>query len=196
MKEEDARQYLMHIKDIAAFYSIIMMVVIYNSVAEADSFVNIYQSRYYSIDTHGLNMISYASKVSLYSTAIIFINNFGIFMVFFQLAMQGFGFSMSFQLPLILQFIILFFYSNRILTLQIRIQSLDKFTDEESQSTYAHSTQLKIYLLALIFTVFSRHIITSNFWSIIVMGSIWVPQIIRNSIHGFRHTPTLSYGVW
>lgn len=64
---------------------------------------------------------SYASKMSLMTTSLKFILNFSMFMIYFQLSMLGFGFSLPFHIPVILQFVIFFFYSHREIVCHVTI---------------------------------------------------------------------------
>ena len=58
--------------------------------------------------------------------------NFGIFMIYLQLAMLGQAITMPFQLPMILQFVIFFFTAHRIMLTHLRILAIERFMDEEA----------------------------------------------------------------
>ena len=105
----------------------------------------------------------------------IFLANFSIFMIYFQLAMMGVGIGGSFQLPLFLQFIILFFYNNKYLTTHLRVLSMDKFEHEDEQQSWASSTQLKIYVVCFIYVIYMQELYFNHFLIFICFGSIWIP---------------------
>lgn len=54
-------EFIEKVKNFTAVASLIMMILIYNSVNEADRFANIYNIRADSRESHGGNSISYAS---------------------------------------------------------------------------------------------------------------------------------------
>lgn len=71
------------IKNFSAICSLIMMILIYNTVNELEKYIQAYNSRQYNPDTHGRFIPSYANKFSLITNSLIFISNFGIFMIYF-----------------------------------------------------------------------------------------------------------------
>jgi hypothetical protein len=133
--------------------------------------------------------------MSLFTSSLIFMLNFSLFMVYFYVAMLGGAIAASFQLPLIMQFIILFFYSNRLLTLQINIRSMDKFSDLLEQREWASNYQIRVYLFSFVLTIFIEKLYLSNFLVMALMGCLWLPQIYLNTIKGYRRTPSMYYAV-
>lgn len=109
---------------------VIMMVLLYNYDEEVDEFDRVFMNRYYAPETHGQQCVSYVSKYNYYVNQLTFFINFSIFMFYFQLSMIGvFKYGVLFQLPLLFQFMILFFYSNKHLNLHQRIRSMDLFPE-------------------------------------------------------------------
>ena len=116
------------VKNYSAICSLIMMVLIYNSVNELELYNKAFNQRQYVSELHGHFVPSYANKFSHITSCLIFICNFGVFMIYFQLGLMSWSFSLSFQLPLILQFIILFIYQNRMLIIQLKIKAMDLYS--------------------------------------------------------------------
>ena len=98
----------------------------YNYHDEMEIYEETFSNRYYAPETHGQNAVTYVSKYSYIVNAIMFLVNFTIFMFYFQLSMMGVlssGFLIQF--PLILQFVVLFFYLNKHINLHIRTRAMD-----------------------------------------------------------------------
>lgn len=117
------------IKNFTAVVSLIMMILVYNTADEMEKLNMAFQRRMQNVESHGQRHISYASMLSLWSTCLLFVFNFAIFMIYFSLSMVGWSFSFPFQLPLILQFVILFFFCNRMLIIQLKILAMDRYED-------------------------------------------------------------------
>lgn len=96
---------------------------------------------------------------------------------------------------MILQFIILFIYQNRMLILQLRIKAMDEYSTAMRQNQYVSSMQFRTYLVALIVSTFIQKLYFSNNCIFFLIGSIWVPQIIRNLAYGYKEVPKMSYAI-
>ena len=83
--------------------------------------------RFYSPGTYGQVIVSYSSQSSLVTTSLSFLASFKIFMFYFQYVFMGLQVGAPFQVPLLLQFIILFVYSQRQLNLHLRIEAMNRF---------------------------------------------------------------------
>ena len=84
------------VKNFSVVCSLIMMVLIYNSVNELEQYIRTFNQRQYVADTHGHFTPSYANKFSHITNCLIFICNFGVFMIYFQLGLMSWSFSMPF----------------------------------------------------------------------------------------------------
>lgn len=49
--------------------------------------------------------------------------------------------------------------------------------------------------MAFFFVMFLEKIYFSNILTAVIFSVIWVPQIYRNSVKGYRNTPTLNYAL-
>jgi hypothetical protein len=96
VKKEDMADVSEKVKNFAALCSLFMMVLIYNSVNELELYIRIYNSRQWISDTHGQFTPSYVNKFSHITQCLIFICNFGIFMIYFQFGLMSWSFSMPF----------------------------------------------------------------------------------------------------
>ena len=141
---------------------------------EVYKFENLKDIRELTPDTHGRNLPSYATQFSLYVNIWLFLMNFGCFMVYFELTMIAGILSMVFQIPLILQFVLLFFYLNRILLYQIKILSLDKFEENEKQQEWQSSVQVRIYIFAFLIVIFMFNIYLNEFFIFFLGCSFWI----------------------
>jgi hypothetical protein len=65
------------------------------------------------------------SKFSFHTSSLIFLSNFLTFMFYFQLSILGVFDTFDVMFPLLLQFLILFFYINKHINLHLRIMSMD-----------------------------------------------------------------------
>lgn len=70
--------------------------------------------------------INYASNFSLMSHTLIFMANFGIFMIYSQLALLNQGVTRPFFLPMFVQFFIFFFQVHPTLELHIKILAVEQ----------------------------------------------------------------------
>lgn len=49
------------------------------------------------------------------------------------------------------------------------------------------------YMFAFVIIIFLQKIYFNNFWIFILFGNIWVPQIIKNSLNGYKNGPGLPF---
>jgi hypothetical protein len=85
-----------NVQSFSAICSLIMMVLIYNSVNEMELYIRVYNSRQWSQEAQGHFIPSYPNKFSHITNCLIFTCNFGVFMIYFQLGLMSWSFSMPF----------------------------------------------------------------------------------------------------
>ena len=61
---------------------------------------------------------------------------------------------------------------------------------------WAQNTQLCIYFLTFFQVLFLQWIYLIFIWTFIVLGSIWVSQIYKNTVKGSRGVPNMNYAGW
>ena len=101
--------------------------LIYFSNQELKKFDHILALRYADEESQGQNLFSYAKQFSFIVNVWTFLLNFGLFMIYFTLSLVLGDLSWAFVLPLVVQFVLLFFFSNRLLIYQLKIMAYDKF---------------------------------------------------------------------
>ena len=107
--------------------AIIQLFVIYFSNIELKKFDHILGLRYRDLESQGQNLFSYAKQFSIIVNVWTFLLNFGLFMIYFTLSLVGGNLSWAFALPLVVQFVLLFFFSNRLLIFHLKIMAYDKY---------------------------------------------------------------------
>jgi len=108
--------------------TLLMLLLIYNYGYETDIYELIFRERLNTPETWGHNALTYAQEFSMITSANIFLCNFVIFMIYFYFCLWSFPpFGVSYQIPLLCQFLILFFYCNKHYTLHVRILAMDKY---------------------------------------------------------------------
>jgi hypothetical protein len=105
---------------------IILMMMAY--FKEITYFMDNFVQRLYSEDSYGTYVPMRASQFSVLSQCLIWIANFQILIVVFELALSGMG--SYFHLIIILQFINLLIFANRMLVIHFRILSCNYFRSE------------------------------------------------------------------
>mmetsp|Transcript_15785 Transcript_15785/g.26650 ORF Transcript_15785/g.26650 Transcript_15785/m.26650 type:complete len:168 (+) Transcript_15785:990-1493(+) len=140
---------------------------------------------------NGEEALTYASKLSLVSNAMLFQMNFCISLILSQI-FESAKYSAAFVLPFLLQLIILFFYS-KMLGCQLRVYALDKFASTKKQSDFITTTQLLIYLFAIVIILLMNEFFLNKFLVLTYFGSLWLPQIYRNTLKSLKDGPDLNY---
>lgn len=83
MPEVVTDKYGEEVKSFSIYSLFLMILLVYNFDEEIDKFENIHRQRYFAPETHGQMPVTYVSKFSYYSTALLFLANFSIFMFYF-----------------------------------------------------------------------------------------------------------------
>ena len=173
---EDMQPVMTNVKRFGLFGVLIMIALVFVYEKEAGKFEEIFQRRFLSPETHGQEEHSYAYEFSFYTNIVLFVVNFGIFMVYFQLCLAGLtGITFAFTVAIFLQFMILFFFSNKHFTFHLRIIAMDRYRTEDDQVGYLSLTQLKVYVLSFLLIIFISKIYFTNFLIFLVFGNIWIP---------------------
>ena len=71
------------VKSFSIYSLFLMILLVYNFDSEIDKFETIHRQRYFAPETHGQMPVTYVSKFSYFSTALLFLANFSIFMFYF-----------------------------------------------------------------------------------------------------------------
>lgn len=116
--------YKMLIK-LSCMASFLMIVVNINLISEDKKFYSCMETRYFGGAPIGEESLTYATKISIVSLVLIFLSHFSIALIFCQIVEIS-SFSIIFIIPMILQLVNLF-YISKILGMQLRIISLDKY---------------------------------------------------------------------
>ena len=120
-------------QNFASLSILIMLAMIYFYEDELKKYDEVFQNRFFSPETHSQLAVTYVSKFSFITTGLFFVNNFSIFMFYFQISMLGIFSGLQVHIPLCLEFIILFFYINKHVNLHLRIKSMDMFQNQLAQ---------------------------------------------------------------
>ena len=80
--------------------------------------------------------------------------------------------------------------------LQLKILSMDYYAHSREQNDWSGKCQIKIYILAFLSVIYIQKLYLNEFCIFIFIGSIWVPQIYRNSIYGYKKTPHFTFAVF
>ena len=99
----------------------------------------------------------------------------------------------SFQFPLFCQFLILFFYCNKHLTLHMRILAMDIHQSVVDQQGWMSWTQMKVYIAAFFYIIYVQKIYFTNVLIFFVFGNLWIPQIFRNSMCGYENKLSMKF---
>jgi hypothetical protein len=102
-----------------------MILALMNLQKEDRLFYDALEARYNGGIPNGEEMLTYATKVSNYSMILIFLSHFSIALIFCQIVEVS-SFAWIFIVPMVIQLINLF-YISKILGMQLRVISLDKF---------------------------------------------------------------------
>ena len=142
MDSNDLVQYMSKLWNFSAMASLIMTFVVYNILSEDKKFVDSLRDRYWGMAPHGSESLTYGSQVSMISLSLIFLSNFSIALIYCQI-FESSSFEMIFVVPMMMQLVILF-YQSKMLGIQLRILSIDLFSDHNTQNDWLSWTQIKI----------------------------------------------------
>lgn len=162
-----------------------MLMLMYNYEDELKNYDIVYTNRFFAPETHGQQALTYVSKFSFVTSGVFFVTNFTIFMFYFQMSMMGLFPSFEMHFPLLLQFVILFFYINKHINLHIRINSMDRHQGDLDQQNYLTVQSLKLYLVAFVMIVMLSKIYFNPLFSLPVFFLVWIPQIIKNVLGNY-----------
>lgn len=104
--------------------------------------------------------------------------------------MMGLFPSFEMHFPLLLQFVILFFYINKHINLHIRINSMDHHQGDLEQQNYLTVQSLKLYLIAFIMIVMLSKIYFNPIYSVPIFFLFWIPQIAKNVVGNYQNCPS------
>lgn len=72
---------------------------------------------------------------------------------------------------------------------------MDLYESNNQQTQWAGNQQIKIYLVAFFSVIVIQDIYLNDFWVLATLGSVWIPQIVRNAVKGFRNTPEIYFAI-
>jgi hypothetical protein len=98
-----------------------------------------------------------------------------------------------FQLPLLLQFMVLFFYCNKHINLHQRLLAMDKFADQLDQQQWLAVQSLRLYFFAFVFVIYLQQIYFTPFLMFVAFCSVWLPQIYKTTLDGGLNCPSAGF---
>lgn len=184
-----------NVRNFTIYSTLVMLLLVFNYDTEASVFETIFRQKLNTPETHGQMALSYAYEFSLITNSNIFICNFLTFMIYFQFCLVGLSLGITFEFPLFCQFLILFFYCNKHFTLHLRILAMDKYENKQIQKSWMTCQQIQVYALTFAGVLFIRDIVFTDVFIFLIFGNIWIPQIFRNSVYGYKDCPKLVFMV-
>lgn len=98
------------LKGFTFFATLLMLLLIYNYGYETDIYELIFRARLNTPETWGHQALTYAQEFSMITSANIFLCNFVTFMMYLYMSLwSSTSMGISYQIPLLCQFFILFF---------------------------------------------------------------------------------------
>ena len=70
---------------------------------------------------------------------------------------------------------------------------MNKFDNLAMQHEFTGKSQIKIYAFSLLTCFWAQYITLSYPCVLILVGCVWVPQIYRNTIYGYKKSPAFSF---
>lgn len=165
----------------STFAIVFMLFVMYNYEDELRVFEDVFHQRFFQPDSHGQSTISYVSKFSFTTNSLLFLINFMIFMFYFQLSLLGIFSTFDVMFPLLLEFLILFFYVNKHINLHLRVLSMDTYQYMTDQQGFQTCHGLKLYFVAFVLIIFLQKCYFTPFYSLLLFCCLWIPQIVKTT---------------
>jgi hypothetical protein len=73
---------------------------------------------------------------------------------------------------------------------------MEMFADRFDQNDWSGKMQFLVYILSFMSVIFISEMYISDWIIAAIMGSIWIPQIYRNTVKGCRNMPSsMTYAV-
>lgn len=166
--------------------SFLMIVVNINLISEDKKFYSCMETRYFGGAPIGEESLTYATKISIVSLVLIFLSHFSIALIFCQIVEIS-SFSIIFIIPMILQLVNLF-YISKILGMQLRIISLDKYAIQSEQNSWLSWTQIKIcklnssFYIHLLYYIDIAALIFASYINLIYFNKIYIFVLISSNL--------------
>ena len=70
---------------------------------------------------------------------------------------------------------------------------MDRMNGLAAQISWIANTQIKIYLVAFLYLLMLQHLFIDKILIFLLVSSVWIPQIIVNTIHGQKGVPDIYF---
>ena len=138
-------------------------------------YIDTFIARYMEMDSFGEQRDSYVSNFSITSQINIWANNLSLLMLLLQFSLSGIGVGGSFQVSLLMQFLIYCLYSTRVLQIHMKVLAINAYENRIEQASFAGKLNFKSYMVIMIYIIFIREIYFYRTFIFIFLCSIWTP---------------------